>query len=284
MTAIGDTEAFQRVVARETAAPPIFVGGCPRSGTTLLRVILDSHPEIVCGPELRAFPALASLSSETRSILGDVLAAHYRISSERLDCVFRNLVASFLDPLRAKSGKRRVAEKTPANALYFGELARLFPKAAFVQIIRDGRDAVASLLTMDWRDARTGAPLRVTTDAGSAAWTWANHVRRGREAAQAGADYFELRYEDLVRDPRAALRPLFAFLGEDWSDAVLDFAGNPSIGFGVNEASAAQVARGLASGSIGRWRRDLSEVDKKAFKTPAGELLIELGYADDDRW
>ena len=59
---------------------------------------------------------------------------------------------------------------------------------------------------------------------------------------------------------------------------------NPSIRHGVNEASADRVARGLGAESIGRWRRDLSGDDRIAFKQRAGDLLIELGYADDDRW
>lgn len=266
------------------ALAPIFVGGCPRSGTTLLRVMLDSHPEIVCGPELRAIPALAALSEQTRDVMGATLAAHYRLSPERLAEIFAELVSSFLEPLRRRSGKMRVAEKTPANALHFAELARLFPDAAFVQIIRDGRDVVSSLLTMDWRDGRSGSPLEITRDPASAAIAWVEHVRRGRAAAVAGARYFELRYESLVCDATATLASLFDFLGVTWSEESLAFAKNPSIAAGINETSATQVASGLNRDAIGRWRRHLADSDKGPLKKHAGELLIELGYADDDRW
>jgi hypothetical protein len=258
---------------------PIFIGGCPRSGTTLLRAMLDSHPAIVCGPELRAFPALAGLSADMRRVMGATLEAHYQLPADGLDRIFADLMASFLEPLRRASGKPRVAEKTPANALHFAELARLFPEALFVQIIRDGRDVVASLLAMNWKDAK-GAPLPVTRDAGAAARAWAGHVAGGR-AAPPGR-YHELRYERLVADPEGELRTLLAFLGEAWSDSVLDYAARDRAGEGANESSAARIARDVDTTAVGRWRRDLSAAQRRAVISEAGALLAELGYADHD--
>jgi hypothetical protein len=265
------------------SAPPIFVGGCPRSGTTLLRAILDSHPSIACGPELRAFPTLASLSADTRRVMGETLASHYHLSAGDLDGAFARLMMSFLEPLRARSGKPRVAEKTPANALHFGELARLFPQAHFVQIVRDARDVVSSLLGMTWTDDRTGRRLPITVDAGAAARAWREHVIGGRAVA-GSACYLELRYERLVSETEDQLRALFAFLGEPWSDEVLSFHGRDRRTEGVNETSAERAAGAIDAAAIGRWRNDLSPPAKTAIKTEAGALLIELGYADDDRW
>jgi len=259
---------------------PIFVGGCPRSGTTLLRAMLDSHPAIVCGPELRALPALAGLSADMRRIVGETLRTHYRLPTEQLDAIFARLIASFLEPLRNASGKRRIAEKTPANALHFAELAQLFPEAHFVQIVRDGRDVVASLLAMDWKDAR-GAPLAITRDPRSAARAWAAHVRAGRQAPP--QRYHELRYERLVADPEGALRSLFGFLGEAWSEEALAYAREDRSAEGVNETSAGRIALAPDMTAIGRWRRDLSAEARKAVSEEAGALLAELGYADDGR-
>jgi hypothetical protein len=275
---------YQRHSERGFAPPPIFVGGMPRSGTTLLRVILDSHPNIACGPELRAIPALATLSRETRRLMGEMLAQYYCLPPSELDDVFAELVCSFLRPLHERSGKRRIAEKTPANALHFAELRRLFPDSPLIQVIRDGRDAVASVMQMDWTDSRTGKPLAVTQDPLVAAAAWAEHIARGREARDSGARYFEIRYEDIVRDARTALTPLFEFLEEPWSDDVLAYHSNSKIDLGLNEASAGQVSNGCHANSIGRWRNELGARERSAVKAAAGDLLIELGYANDFMW
>lgn len=258
---------------------PIFIGGCPRSGTTLLRAMLDSHPSIVCGPELRVLPSLASLSADMRRVMGGALKQHYHLSAEDLDAIFARLIASFLEPLLVASGKARVAEKTPANALHFAELARLFPDAQFVQIIRDGRDVVASLLGMGWKD-KHGAPLAITRDPRSAARAWTAHVLAGRLAPP--ARYFEIRYERLIADPAAELRALFRFLGEAWSDDVLAYSRRDRSGEGENETSAGRIAQEPDMTSIGRWRRDLSAEAVRVLREESGALLAELGYADHD--
>lgn len=261
-----------------TLRRPIFVGGAPRSGTTLLRVILDQHSSIACGPEMRAIPNLAQLSASTRQSMGAIYAAQYGLAPSDLNAVFRELISAFLEPYAARRRKPRIAEKTPANALHFEELARLFPDASFVQIIRDGRDVASSLLGVDWIDGRTGAPFAYTKDPRAGALLWVEHIRSGRRAAAAGARYFEIRYEDLARAPEAALRPLFGFLEEPWEAAVLDYRKNATISAGQNETSATAVAQPLTVASIGRWKHDLGGRAEAAFAGGPAELLRELGY------
>lgn len=260
----------------------VFIGGCPRSGTTLLRACLDSHPDVSCGPELRFLAPIASLSTNMRQSVGGLLAAHYGVSQAALDEQFATIIRSFLEPIRRRSGKRVVGEKTPANALHFAELSRLFPRARFLQIVRDGRDVVSSLLTMDWTDHRSGARLDMTSNAADAAGAWVRHVRSGRLAAP--DRYLEIRYESLVRRPEYVLRAVFDFIGVPWSDRVLDFAVNRSLAEGRNESSAAAVRRGINAGSISRWKRDLRNEDRAAVKAVAADLLLEMDYARDDRW
>lgn len=258
---------------------PIFVGGAPRSGTTLTRAILDAHPDIVCGPELRAFPALARLYRETNAAMGETFAAHFAFDAEDLRRTFRILVASFLEPLRARSGKTFVAEKTPANALYFTELFALFPEGRFIHVVRDPRDVVASLIRMDWRDAKTGARLPITASVEGAATGWRDHVTAARAARAAGAPVHEFRYEALIARPAKTLADLFAFLGVAESEAPLAHHLNFSARAGENETSAAAVARPLNDSAIARWRRDLSLDDVKTIERIAGPLLQDCGYA-----
>lgn len=257
---------------------PIFVGGAPRSGTTLVRAILDAHPDIACGPELRAFPALARLYRETASAMGATLAAHYSFDAECLKETFRRLIASFLAPLHERSGKRFVAEKTPANALYFFELSALFPESRFIHVVRDPRDVVASLIKMDWRDAKTGARLPITASVADAAQGWRDHVAAARAARDRGASVYDLVYEDLVAEPEATLAKLFGFLGVSPSSAPLAHQLTFKAVAGENETSAAAVARPLNADAIERWRRDLSPASVAEIEEIAGPLLNACGY------
>ncbi len=264
--------------------PPIFVGGAGRSGTTLLRVMLDSHPNIACGPELKVTTAIAKLWLDCQTGYASALAALH-LPPREVNSILADTLRSFMAPFQAASGKARIAEKTPGNVVWFGPLHQMFPDSPLVHVIRDGRDVVASLLRMDWTGP-DGRPIAYTQDAGAAARYWVTSVRAGREVAAVDprlrSRYVEIRYEELVADPGGQMRLLLDFVGEPWDDAVLrhqdferDLAG---------ESSADQVRKPVYSSAIGRWRRDLSEKGQEAVKAVAGELLVELGYADDLAW
>jgi len=161
----------------------------------------------------------------------------------------------------------------------------MFPDSPLVHVIRDGRDVVASLLCMDWKGP-DGRPVAYTRDARAAAGYWVTSVQAGREVAaidpRLRSRYIEVRYEELVAGPEAQMRRLLDHIGEPWDDAVLrhqdfdrDLAG---------ESSADQVRRPVYTSAIGRWRHDLSESDRATVKSVAGELLVELGYAEDRDW
>ena len=265
-------------------ASPIFVGGAPRSGTTLVRATLDCHPSIACGPELRITPTIARLSSETEKYCGTVLSQHYGCKSDDIRLTFRQLMLGILDRYRANSNKRRVAEKTPANALYFRQLRDLFPDSPFVHVLRDGRDVVSSLLNMDWRDS-FGRPLEITQDASAAARAWVAHVEAARDAAKTDPDLFhEIRYEDIVCRQRQTLGTLLDFVDEPWSDSELRFFESRSIFSGQQESSAGQVSRPLYTQSIGRWRSTLTARQKRELKHVANDWLVGLGYCSGSNW
>jgi protein-tyrosine sulfotransferase len=118
------------------------------------------------------------------------------------------------------------AEKSPHNIFYFLHLHNLFPQSPLIHVIRDGRDVVASLLTMNWVTPQ-GERLGYPQDAGEAAQYWINAVKIGRKAQSAnttiGRRYYEIRYEDIVDDPLKFLRELFAFIDEPWDAAVLRY-------------------------------------------------------------
>lgn len=263
---------------------PIFLGGAGRSGTTLLRVILDSHPNIACGPELKVTPSVCGLWFDFQTGFHPALV-EYGFTRDDVNRVVGAFLETLLASYRARSGKPRSAEKSPNNVFYFEHLHTIFPESPLVHVVRDGRDVVCSLLTMNWIDSRTGAPIDYTRDARKAAAYWVSAVRAGRQAGMkiGPRRYRELKYEDVVRRPERTLRSLFEFLGEAWDDSVLRFHERTSRSL-ANESSAEQVSKPLYDTAVGRWLADLKPVDKEAVKAVAGDWLIELGYAHDRNW
>src|SRR6266542_1835989 len=118
---------------------PIFVVGCQRSGTTLLRLILDAHPNISCGPETRFLTDLAHVTTGSWKRL-----AQYGFPKQ----YWHEHIAGMFDAIKSdyarRAGKSRWADKTPRYALTLPFIDRLFPTCQVVHVIRDGRDVVAS--------------------------------------------------------------------------------------------------------------------------------------------
>ena len=265
--------------------PPIFLGGAGRSGTTLLRVILDTHPSIACGPELKVTPIVCRYWYDFQTAYSPVLR-EYLLNSTDVDMIFGQVILNLMEKYRRQSGKPRVAEKSPNNVFFFEHLHYMFPDSPLIQVIRDGRDVVCSLLTMNWMDPKTRQPLAYTRDARKAAEYWVSAIRAGRMAAQArptlARRYMEVRYEDLVTQPVPVLQRLFAFIDEPWDPAVLNYHEQKRNLAG--ESSAEQVSKALYPSAAGRWQRDLKPPEKQVVKEVAGDLLIELGYAGDRDW
>jgi len=267
-----------------TQKPPIFIAGAGRSGTSLVREIINAHPHIACGPELKVTPLVAKLCQDLQTIYLPWLRA-YSLSPEDINRIFSGVLLAFLEKYRINTGKERIAEKTPNNIFFFQHLSQMFPRSPLIHVIRDGRDVVASLLTMNWRTA-TGEPVDYTQDVEKAAIYWAQAVIAGRnfaaQSASTGNQYFEIHYEDIIREPEKTLRDLFAFMDEPWDPFILrDFL--PS-GTSEDESGADPAGKKLYHSSIGRWRKDLDPRQIEVVKTVAGHLIIELGYAQNLDW
>ncbi len=242
----------------------VFVIGSPRSGTTFLGRSLGTLPGFVdlgeVAPLKAAIPELAGLPPQAAARrIRRILAA-----TRRLGLV----------------GSRRAVEQTPETAFVAEEAALAFPEAAFVHIVRDGRDVVCSLLERGWLSAgkigtdETGyafgaAPrfwveperrdeFRATSDARRAAWAWRRYVSAARRLEPRA---FELRYERLAAEPSAVATELAEFL--EAPSEPLELA-----------------LRHVHGSSIGRHERDLSGAARADVLAEAGDLLRELGYID----
>ena len=260
---------------------PIFVVGAGRSGTTLMRVMLDSHPRICCGPELKLLLYIGQqYQMFTGGGLRPILESYGNTVSD-VQRQFREFIEGLVENFRRASGKPRWAEKTPTNVEVMVPLGEIFPDAQFIHILRDGRDVTCSLVTMDWINLSTGRKMPMAENITSAARYWRDTITAARKQAahpSLTGRVLEVRYEALVTEPAATMRQVLAFLGEEWDDAVLshhtkDRKSEPT------ESSTTQVSKPITQSALGRWQRDMTERDKADFKAEAGALLTELGYA-----
>jgi Sulfotransferase family len=240
----------------------VFVLGCPRSGTTFLGRSLGALPGFVDLGEVKALkaaiPELSALPPETAAPRIHRLLAGTR----RLSLV----------------GSRRAIEQTPETAFVEEAVARAFPSATILHIVRDGRDVACSLLERGWLSSgRTGTDdaglpygaeprfwvepgredeFRAATDARRAAWAWRRYVGAGRGLGERAV---ELRYERLSAEPDAVAVELAERLG-------------------IESAPLAERLRQAHGSSVGRFRTDLSAEQLADVESEAGPLLRELGY------
>ena len=264
---------------------PIFVVGAPRSGTTLLRVMLDSHPRICCGPELKLLNGVAEMyQTVTNPRFGPIMESYGNTFLDVQAC-FRAFVEGLVANFRRAEGKSRWAEKTPQNTYFMLPLGEIFPDARFIHLLRDGRDVACSLLTMDWVDVN-GRKLYYSETMAGAAGFWRDTVMDARRQAahpSLTGRVLEVRYESLVTETATTMRHVLAFLDEEWDEAVLSHHMKDRQGeAGMLDLGQEQAFKPVNQGALSRWQQDMAPLDKAAFKAEAGALLTELGYADGD--
>ena len=196
----------------------IFVGGYPRSGTTLMRVLLDAHPHIRCGQETRLIPKFLSFVS---------LAVYKRSSKERerlkeaglTDKVIDEAVASFITEIIVRHGKMapRLCNKDPLSFKNLSYLGKLFPNAKFIFMVRDGR-AVANSIT-----SRHVTISHVNTrDYRSLLKSWSSTVLlMNDQCRKLGHRCLRVPYEYLVLNPVQCMKTVLQFVDAVWNDAVL---------------------------------------------------------------
>ena len=203
-----------------TRDDPFFIVGCPRSGTTLLSVLLDRHSRLCVPPETGFFAEVApNLPSQDDTSLLDTLRGWPRLPELNLtpEAVLSRLggrpsspagvLTAILGLYAEAEGKARCGEKTPQHLLEVPAILRHFPGARIVCLLRDGRDVALSLRAMPW-----GPPTLA-----AAADLWKTFVRLADGFAQQHPDQFTfVYYEKLVRQPDEVLPTVMAFLGEEF--------------------------------------------------------------------
>lgn len=245
---------------------PVFVVGMPRSGTTLLSAMLNSHPEISIAPEthflsewMRKYRGIDLRRNEDferfwanfsqsdyfnrLGILPDS-ALRYIRSLEEHD--YGDVFRAILYLYGAKYGKKRWGEKTPTHYFHVDCLLSWYPSAKIVWMLRDSRAVVASRLKMPW-------PARSVEDI---AFQWRNSVRLMHEYLRDRKIYVA-KYENLVLDPESELSSLCDYLGEEYVPSMLHYFENADEL--INEEPwKLNVSKPLEKEHLETWRHDLT--------------------------
>lgn len=280
-----------------------FIAGLPRSGTTWMQRLANSHPEICCRGESHFIDILYALLRKNLQSYNDKVKlqggalAHLKkygghVDSLEYDRADINLLLSqailvmlgkWIEPGQVKA----VGEKTPDNVLWLGQLSDIFPKARFIHVIRDGRDSAVSGWYFGLSEVEDGKMVTDSfeqyVDRYLKQWIAAISLSRS-VGRRIGDRYLEVSYESLVNSPDDALARVFSFLGVD--------AGETTVRQCLDEGSFSRLSGGrqrgqedqasfFRKGVIGDWRARFDDDAKARAWRVAGEGLQSLGYSRD---
>jgi hypothetical protein len=284
---MSDRPAIDLETVRQVAAePPFFVVGCPRSGTTVVRLMLDAHSRLSIPPESNFIidvgldPRLGGWS--VGEMLGRVLenpnfeffdldpGLTARYVTELEPRCFADVARTVFALYAVSRGKRRWGDKTPSHVFYMRRLGRMFPDARFLHVVRDGRDVTASLASMNW------GPQALLP---SAFW-WECALAAARSAAGGlGPErYLEFRLEDLIADPQSSVKEICAFLDELFEEQMLTYYEDAGSRIPRSHADFHPNISRPVTRSLRRWTDGLTDQQVKAVETRLRSELERLGY------
>jgi len=265
------------------ADPVLFIGGAPRSGTTLLRNMVASHPLLAVPDEsyfirtvwkkLLRLGRSDDLDLAWKLIKNERFFKQWKLAPSRVEEVlaahppvsYPDLVRVLFAAYAQGVGKPLTADKTPSHAHNFDWFAACFPQSRFVHVLRDPREVCMSLSVQPWH--RRGIA--------QAAWEWTDTVRAARRAKVGlSTRYIEVRYEDLVRDPEAELRRLCGFAGLSFAQDMLDYPRSANLLLDDHHT----LSRGLLRAGLRGWQDELESDDVALIELIAGRLMDEVGY------
>lgn len=269
----------------------IFIGGMARSGINLLRNMLDCHPSIAAGPALNNMESITNLFIEMSEAHRNGSLGTY-LSEDELTQLLQGFVEGMLLPYARKKGRPIVVEASANTIWAFPALAQLFPQAKFINVIRDGRDVIASHRDIAQRLSERGIPD--VNNVGSALHTaamWRETVNLGislcgpqSELALEGRA-LTVRYEDLVMSPVNELQRICRLLAVDFNQEMLHPEAKAHDGQSDEIwTTSANASRSISTESVGRWLTALPFRERMFFLAAAQETLVALRYEDTDDW
>lgn len=273
---------------------PVFIVGAPRSGTTLLQYMLRSHPSLSLPTgESHFFIPLYRNAAQYGDLLQPdnvrrVLQAMERQSAEFLHTdlhglkfdvetltrefvaegrnTMRDIITGLFEKNAAGEGKPRWGDKTPYYVLHIPKLLDWWPDAQIIHVVRDGRDVALSMFA---RRHDFGA-----YNTYHAAKLWEQYVETGHALGQAvpAGQYLELRYEDMIGDQKTALQTICAFLGEVYSDDLLEYKKSGEAG------KTPLLQKPVQKDNQDKWKSEMKPWQIRVFESATATTLKQFGY------
>ena len=268
--------------------PGIVVLGTPRSGTTLLRRLLDAHPNIACPPETYVLSGAARFLHEETFAQGLKIGTLFGLGYagfEEADVLarLRAFAFGFFEEHAEKAGKQRWAEKTAFDAFHVPAIRRLCAgHVKFVCLHRHGLDVAASIAELVDKTGGFVEELhryvtRYPQPLEAYARAWVDTATAIEDLAQSESDdALSIRYERLTEDPEAVLREVLAFVDEPWDDGIVERALGSSENVGFGDWKTYARAK-VDTRSVQRWK-SLPAATQSMLAEVCNPTLRRLGY------
>jgi hypothetical protein len=270
---------------------PVFIIGAQRSGTTLLRLMLNAHTKIAIpeegtfwmpllrkskrsphrkleGRELEKSLSYIENNSQFRFWGIDFKKIRREIDRRNRRCTLAELMSGFYSHYAQGEKKEVWGDKTPSFFRMIPILAKLFADARFVHIVRDGRDVYLS--------SRARNPSKRNVSVAALEWGYKVWMANRGLAALDPERFFELRYEDLVSEPEETLIGICSFLKLKYEPSLLEYWKTSHRFIGRHHSDL--VFRPVSSESVGKWKKTLARRELRNFESIAGRTLASLGY------
>lgn len=271
---------------------PFFIVGSGRSGTTLLRLILNGHSRIEIPPEtwfilplVKSLPLTQPLAPQQVEQAVDLMTVNYRWPDMGIDAgAFRAQARVLEQPHLADiidivyrhhlctSGKPRLGDKTPPYIEIVPQLIALYPDAKFIHLVRDGRDVAISYIDLGWHDAGCRCYEHEFD------WTRALRYRAAYRNSELDRRILDVAYEDLIRQPEATVRRICEFLGEDFEPQMLSWSERVERVPERERRIHPKLGQPLSDKAVARWHTRLSAIECFIMEACLQKDLRRWGY------
>lgn len=267
----------QKLTAYSRDLPLIFIGGVPRSGTTLMRAMLDAHPDIRCGQETRVIPRILQLRSHwMKSEKESLRLKEAGITND----VLNEAIAQFALEIIVNHGEAapRYCNKDPLTLKMGTYVMELFPNAKFLFMVRDGRGTVHSIISR--KVTITGFDL---TNYRQCMMKWNQAIETMyNQCNSIGKEQCKIvHYEKLVLRPQEQMKEILEFLNVTWNEAVLHheemIGKKDGVALSKVERSSDQVIKPINLEALNKWEGQIPD-DVVQDMAEIAPMLRVLGY------